>query len=109
MFLSLSPMRYRQVSVCAQIRNTTPLFILFLSLEFYLNKSAPTNFLGQLHLGRHKTVLYYIQEGTIDPTYKGYISEIHLEYSSKLQYFNTPLNEKGIRLTTTSSSIGVAS
>ena len=63
--------RYTQVSVCAKMRNTTPLFILFMSLVFYPNKSAPTNLLGRLHLGRHKTVLYYIKEGTADPTYNG--------------------------------------
>ena len=52
-----------------KMRKTHPLFIIFLSFEFFPNRSSPTNLLGRLHLGRHKTVLYYIQEGTIDPTY----------------------------------------
>ena len=60
MSLSLSPMRYVQVSVC-QMRNTHPLFIIFLPLEVFPNKSAPTNLLGQLHRGSHKTILYYHQ------------------------------------------------
>ena len=68
-YVSLSPMRYTQVSVCVQMRNTPPLFILFLLLEFYPNKSPTTNLLGPLHLGRHNTILYYIQEGTLNPTY----------------------------------------
>ena len=64
-------MFYTQVSVCIQMRNTPPLFILFLTLDFLPNKSAPTNLLGQIHLGRHKAILYYIQEGTIDPACNG--------------------------------------
>ena len=64
-------MRYTSVSLCVQMRNTTPLFILFLSLEFYPKKSAPLKSLGRLHLGNHKTVFFYIHYGTIDPTYNG--------------------------------------
>ena len=96
-----SPMCYTQVSVC---------------LDFYLNKSAPTNLLGQLHLGRHKTyytifrrvlltrltmevlphdsmmtniVVTSLRRNKTSPI--GYISKIHLEYSSKLQFFNNHL------------------
>ena len=50
LYISLSPMCYTQVSVCVQMRNTPPLFILFLPLEFFPNKSAPTNLLVQIHL-----------------------------------------------------------
>ena len=64
-------MLYTQVSVCVQMKNKAPLFILFLSLDFYPNKSAPTNLLVRIHLERNKIVLYYIQEGIIDPTYNG--------------------------------------
>ena len=55
-YISLSPMHYTQV--CVQMRNTTPLFILFLSLEFYPNKSAPTNLLGEFT--QEDTKQYYI-------------------------------------------------
>ena len=44
--LSLSPMLYTQVNVCVQMRHTPPLFILFLTLEVFPNKLAPTNLLG---------------------------------------------------------------
>ena len=46
--LYLSPMCYTQVSVCVcvRMRNMPPLFILFLPLDFFPNKSAPTNLLG---------------------------------------------------------------
>ena len=63
--LSLSPMHYTQVCVCV-CANEEPS-----PLECFPNRLAPTNLLGQLHLGRHKIILYYIQEGTIDPTYNG--------------------------------------
>ena len=56
MYLSLSYALYISERVC-QMRNTHPLFILFLPLDFFHDKLAPTNLLGQLHLGRHKT--YY--------------------------------------------------
>ena len=46
--LSLSPMRYTQVCVF-QMRNTPPLFILYLPLEFFPNRSAPTKLLGRIH------------------------------------------------------------
>ena len=70
-YLSLSPMCYTSVSVCVQMSNTNPLFILFFSLDFYPNKSAPLYCLGRLHLGNHKTILYYIHYGTIDMNYNG--------------------------------------
>ena len=57
-YLSLSPMRNTQVSVCVQMRSTSVLFILYLPLDFFPNKSAPTNLLGQLHPRSHKQ--YYI-------------------------------------------------
>ena len=66
--LSLSYALYTSEFVC-QMRNTHPLFILFMPLDFFPKTSAPTNLLGRLHLGRHKTILYYIQEGSIDLTY----------------------------------------
>ena len=40
-YVSLSPMRYTQVSVCVQMRNTPPLFILFLTLDFFPNQVGP--------------------------------------------------------------------
>ena len=44
--LSLSPMRYTQVSVCVQMRNTPPLFILFLTLDFFPNQVGPNKLTG---------------------------------------------------------------
>ena len=58
-YRSLSHMRYTQVSFCVQMRNTPPLFILYLPLDFFTNRSAPTNLLGWLHLGRHDTIILY--------------------------------------------------
>ena len=57
--LSLSPMRYTQVSVCVKW-GTHILYLYFPSLEFFPNKSAPTNLLGRLHLGRtqNNIILY---------------------------------------------------
>ena len=76
--LSLLCTIHKWVCVCVQMRNTPPLFILFLPLDFFPNKSAPTNLLGRLHLGRHKTILYYIQEGSIDLTYnRGFTSWLY--------------------------------
>ena len=83
--LSLSPPYALYTSECVfQMRNTHPLFILFIPLDFFPNKSTPTNLLGLLHLGRHKTILYYIHEGSIDPTYNGYFTS--WLYDDQIQY-----------------------
>ena len=69
--ISLSPMCYISEWVCILMRKKIPLFIHFKSLEFYPNKLSPLNWMGWLHLGRIKTILYYIHWRTIDPTYNG--------------------------------------
>ena len=70
LYIYLSLMRYKQVSVCSNEEQNSFIYTFYVTW-LLRNKSAPTNLLGRLHLGRHKIVLYYFQEGTIDPNYNG--------------------------------------
>ena len=45
-YMSLSLLCVIHKCACVLMRNTAPLFILFLSLDFYPNKSTPPNLLG---------------------------------------------------------------
>ena len=73
-----------------QIRTTTPLFIHICQLTFSLDKLAPINCLGRLHLGILKTVYYIINWGTKDPT-----QEEALPHDSMMTKYNsnTPSKE----------------
>ena len=59
-------------------------------LTFALDKSAPLNCLGRLHLGILKIVYYIINWGTQDPT-----QEEDLPHESMMTKYNsnTPLEE----------------
>ena len=59
--VSLSPMHYSSEWVCVQIRTTAPLFIHIFQLTLALEKLAPINCLGRLHLGILKnSILYHL-------------------------------------------------
>ena len=59
-------------------------------LTFALDKSAPLNCLGRLHLGILKIVYYIIFYGTKDPTQ---VDALPYDYMMKIYNSNTPLEE----------------
>ena len=106
--ISLSPIGYTQVSVCVQMRNTPPLFILFLTLigaNKLIGATSPRKSQNSIILYSERfyspdlqwrfylmnlwlpnTIITSQERNKTSPI--GYISKIHLEYSLKLQYFN---------------------
>ena len=110
--LSLSYVLYTSECVC-QMRNT-PLFILFLSLEFVPNQVGPNKLTGLTSPRKTQNNIILYSGGFYWPKLQcrfylitlwwpntivtsrrrnktspiDYISKIHLEYSLKLQYFN---------------------
>ena len=112
--MSLSPIHYTQVSVCVQMRNTPPLVILFLTLDFFPLQVSPNKLTGPTSPRKSQNSIILYSGGFYWPDLQrrfylmtlwwpntivtsrqrnktsplGYISKIHLEYSLKLQYFN---------------------
>ena len=127
-YVFISPMRYTSEWVCVQNRRTTPLFILFLSTDFYPNQVGPTKLSGPNSPRESQNNILLYSLGCYWPDLQwrlylmtlrwpftiitsrwrnrtsplGYISKIHLEYPLKLQYSTLPLNEKVILMTTSS-------
>ena len=98
--------------VCVNEEHNFSIYTLSVTAHVYPNKSSPLNWLDQINLGNNIILYslgyYYLNiqwrlylvtlwwPNTIAISWRrnktsqlGYISKIHLEYSLKLQYFNT--------------------